>query len=97
MCAWSDQSVYRSIMNRHFTHRRGYKVTFTTLTAILSRNPTYVTAKNPTKNRAYFSVWLRACVFIFILGSVAAFLFRVLCETERLPESDSLKPDPAVR
>lgn len=49
------------------------------------------------ERRTYSFKWLPACVSVFILWSVVAFLFRVLCETERLPENDSLKPDPAVR
>lgn len=60
---------------------------------VVSRNVTYITGKK----RTYSSVLLPACVFVFILRSVAAFLSCVLCETERLPENDSLKPDPAVR
>ena len=50
-----------------------------------------------SEKRTYFSTRPPACVFVFILRTGAAFLFCVLRETERLPESDSLKPDPAVR
>lgn len=64
--------------------------------ATVSGIVTYI-AGGKKKRRKYSSVWLAACVFVFMLWSVVAFLFRVLCETERLPENDSLKPDPAVR
>lgn len=71
------------------------KFAVTVLYATVSRIVTYIAGEK--KRRKYSSVWLAACVFVFMLWSVVAFLFRVLCETERLPENDSLKPDPAVR